>query len=327
MRNLKLKWYKNCWHAVWADNGTQRASLGTTDEAEAQRKFVEFKDRVHRASRPPEPTLGEIMDGYIKNRESVGKDAQRMLYSKSAMATLMPLRPEHLTEEEVRDYVEMRQGQGRSPSTINTELGYLRSALIKAARTKWIDKAPFIQMPPKSLPRDRWLERDEAGRLIDGARMAHVRLFIIIALHTAARTAAILDLEWDRVDLERGRIDFNPKLRPITKKKRAIVPINKTLLAALAASKPGALTQFVIEYNGDRVLSVKKGFGNAVQRAGLAGVSPHTLRHTAATWMAQGGTRMRDIAAFLGHDDERTTAKVYAHHHPDYLKGAANALE
>jgi integrase len=326
MRNLRLGIFRGKYCAIWTDGNTRRASLGTADEAEAQRKFAEWKNSIHLASRPSEPTLGEIMDAYIANRQAAGKDTSRVAYSKAAMAGLMPLRPEHLTDEQVRAYIAMRAGQGRTGSTINTELGYLRSALIRAARTNWIDKAPFIAMPPKSPPRDRWLERGEADQLIAGAGMAHIRLFVIVALHSAARSAAILDLEWGRVDLTRGRIDFNPKLRPITKKRRAIVPINDTLMAALTAARPAARTQFVIEYKDARVLSVKKGFGNAVQRAGLVGDSPHTLRHTAATWMSQAGVSMRDIAAFLGHDDERTTAKVYAHHHPDYQKGAADAL-
>lgn len=54
--------------------------------------------------------------------------------------------------------------------------------------------------------------------------------------------------------------------------------------------------------------------------------TPHTLRHTAGTWMAQGGVDLWKIAGWLGHSVERTT-ELYAHHHPDYLTDAADALE
>ena len=48
-------------------------------------------------------------------------------------------------------------------------------------------------------------------------------------------------------------------------------------------------------------------FGTACQRAGIAGVSPHTLRHTCGTWMAQRGVALHMIGGWLGHTDTRTT--------------------
>ena len=68
------------------------------------------------------------------------------------------------------------------------------------------------------------------------------------------------------------------------------------------------------------------GFILACQRAGLEGVTPHTLRHTAATWMAQAGTDLFAVAGFLG-QNPMTTVRVYAKHSPDYLKKALAALE
>jgi len=60
-------------------------------------------------------------------------------------------------------------------------------------------------------------------------------------------------------------------------------------------------------------------------RAGLTGVSPHTLRHTCGTWMAQKGISLFKIGGWLGHTDSRTT-KLYAHHHPDHLQDALESL-
>lgn len=59
--------------------------------------------------------------------------------------------------------------------------------------------------------------------------------------------------------------------------------------------------------------------------AHLEGVTPHTLRHTAATWMVAGGVPLGEVARYLG-DSERTTERVYAKHSPDYLRGAARVL-
>lgn len=54
--------------------------------------------------------------------------------------------------------------------------------------------------------------------------------------------------------------------------------------------------------------------------------TPNTLRHTAGTWMAQGGVDLWKIAGWLGHSIERTT-ELYAHHHPDYLGEGSAVLE
>ena len=60
--------------------------------------------------------------------------------------------------------------------------------------------------------------------------------------------------------------------------------------------------------------------------SGLKGrISPHTLRHTAATWLMQIGVSTWEAAGFLGMS-EKTLRDVYGHHHPDYLHGAAHAI-
>jgi integrase len=111
-------------------------------------------------------------------------------------------------------------------------------------------------------------------------------------------------------------------------------------LEVLAAAEDVALTDWVIEHAGKPVGSVKKAFARAAIRAGFkeqvgetedgqpiwkATVSPHTLRHTAATWMIQDGVETREVARYLG-DTEKMVERVYGHHAPDYLKRAAAAL-
>jgi integrase len=60
------------------------------------------------------------------------------------------------------------------------------------------------------------------------------------------------------------------------------------------------------------------------RRAGLKDVTPHTLRHTAATWKAQSRVPLWEAAGFLGMSRE-TLEKVYGHHDPDHLRAAAEA--
>ena len=78
-----------------------------------------------------------------------------------------------------------------------------------------------------------------------------------------------------------------------------------------------------MEFNGKPVGSVKKGFRRAVGLAVLSGkVTPHTLRHTAATWLMQRGVPMWEAAGFPGMSAEALLG-TYGHRHPDFLHGAA----
>ncbi len=153
----------------------------------------------------------------------------------------------------------------------------------------------------------------------------HVRLFVVLAITTGARAGAILDLTWDRVDLDRRLIDFNPVRRERTTKGRGVVPINARAHEALIAAKPGAMTDYVIEWGGEQIGSIKKGLQRASARSGVYCTS-HVLRHTAAVWMAEAGTPMSEIAQYLGHANSQTTERVYARYSPDYLRGASEAL-
>ena len=74
------------------------------------------------------------------------------------------------------------------------------------------------------------------------------------------------------------------------------------------------------------VKPVKTGFKHAVSLAGLWGkVTPHTLRHTAATWLMQRGVPIWQAAGYLGMSAEMIE-RTYGHHHPDYMRAAAQAI-
>jgi integrase len=209
--------------------------------------------------------------------------------------------------------------------TIRREITVLRAALSWSERERWIAEKPYVEMPPKPPPRDRWLTRADVDSLIHAARSAHIRLFIVLAYHTAARTGAILDLTWDRVDMDRRLIAYAKPGRRETKKRRATVPINTAALAELQGSFSGATSDYVIEYRGRKVESVHTGFRRACKEAGIADCSPHVLRHTAASHMVMAGVPLAEVARMLG-DSEAMVERVYGKHSPDYLRRAADAL-
>jgi integrase len=216
-------------------------------------------------------------------------------------------------------------------ATAAKELSTLRAALRWAVRNGYLAATPAVELPPKQPGRDRWLTRSEAARLLWESRRepktrGHLPLFILIALYTGARQAAILGLRWTQVDLVAGRIDFNEPGRPRTNKRRPVIPIPRGLLWFLQKAQARARSRWVISYQGEQIKRIRRGFDAAARRARLGGVTRHTLRHTCGTWLAQAGVDPHQIAGWLGHSSTRTT-ELYAHHHPAYLDAARKALE
>lgn len=336
--NFKLV-QRGAWFYVrWFENGRkQRVSLGTQDRREAQRKLKQFTAGYGTPEPPAQPTISAILAGYLEDREGQVASLETLKTCCRALERhLGDLEPAHLTVERCRAYVKERGREGhmvgprgarrRKPTSIGTairDLVTLRAALDWATRKKWIADKPYVEIPPSPPPRNRWLTRDEARRLIDAALEPHVKAFLMLALHTAARTGAILELRWQAIDLERGLIDFGPGAAT---KQRSFVPINSELLPILLKANQLATTEHVIEYRGRPVASVKTGTRAAARRAGLPGVTPHLLRHTAATWAALAGIPMDQIARLLGHKNQALTARVYAKYSPDYLRAAVGAL-
>lgn len=218
-------------------------------------------------------------------------------------------------------YAARRRLAGMSDATILKENNVVRQGLNWRGATGARFEAPSA--PP---PRDRHLTEDEYRRLLGGCVQPHVRLFTALAISTAGRKSAILELTWDRVDFDRGMIRLGV-IGERNRKGRAVVPMTDSLRRELVEARQAAQTPYVVEFAGKRVLDIKKGFAAAVARAGLTNVTPHDLRHTAAVWMAEGGVSMAEIAQFLGHSDESVTFRVYARFSPNHLRKAASSLE
>lgn len=140
------------------------------------------------------------------------------------------LEPRHITKQLVKDYVTLRQHQNKKPWTIHTELSHLRSTL----KFRKEDASSIVlQTPP---PKHLYLTKDEAKRFIAACVYPHIRVFVYLAIGTGGRTQALLDLTWDRVDLDRKLIDLRTSEQKDYHKGRAIVPINNQLLTVRFSS-------------------------------------------------------------------------------------------
>lgn len=294
---------------------------------DAQRELSKFvKNREILFARELK-AVAEIVDLYIKDRKKNGKPTDKQEFSWKALKPFFGhLCPDDIDKDLCDAYRDHRLALGRKEGTIWTELSVLRAALNWGVKAKKLKQAPFIWLNEQPPPKERHLTREEADKFNLELKMPHLKLFVQLALGTAARAGALFELRWDKIDWNRRQIDLRAAGAE-TNKRRAIVPINDTLLAALQEAQKAALTGYVVEWAGDRVRTVKGAFKRAAERAGLEDVTPHTLRHTAAVWMAEAGIAMSVISQYLGHSSTKVTERVYARYSPTFLREAAAALE
>lgn len=319
MPDYQLVCYRGIWCVYWRENGRpRRNSLHTRDRAEAERQFAAVLAKLQEPKRPKLITVADCLAAYF--------EAKPQVYPRpSLFRHFGQMLPDAIDEPVCRAFAKQRNA---APATIHTEMGILRSALIHAQRISWLVKAPFIWMPPSGEPRDRWLSHEEAARLVAACELPHLKLYVTIALHTGARPGAILDLTWEQILWDRGQINFNPPGRARTHKGRPLVNMTAEVRDALEAARDAKNKAgvYVVSWGRKQVKSVKRAFAAACVKAKLEDVTPHTLRHTAATWMAERGVAMRQISIQLGHSSTEVTERVYAKHSPGYLKDATDAL-
>ena len=352
---LRFSARRGCFYICWTERGSDRQrSAGTADRREAENALADFIRSRGQAGRPRDPSevlITDILGDYASERGPDTSAPWRIAAAVKPLARFWEgFFVAGVTRETCRAYARAR---GRSAGTIRRELGVLRAGINHAHREGRITRIVAVHLPERPPSRDRWLTRSEAARLVAGSLGYHfvaysdvgtrkekwrvwdrarayprlyLPLFVLIGLYAGARKEAILSLRWAQVDLEAGRIDFNTPGARRTNKRRARIPVAGKLLGHLRRARlRGTEMGFVVSENGKRLGDIKRGFASACRRAGLSGVSPHVLRHTCATWLMQGGVPMWEAAGFLGMTRE-TLEQVYGHHHPDYLRGAAEAL-
>ena len=193
----------------WEDGAAKRVSCGTKLEEEAREFLASFIAGRSAEPIPKVVTIGAILDAYALDR--VPRDGEPRVHAPATLLYAVTNLGRHLAylpvdlfgKVQARQYCQSRRTepqrgrsaayrkQGLANGTLNRELGILRAAFAWAVREKWLADAPHVERPPPSPARERWLTTDEAGALLDACTRDYQRLFIAIALYTAARTTAI----------------------------------------------------------------------------------------------------------------------------------------
>lgn len=251
------------------------------------------------------------------------------------------------THRDFRRFLSSLAGAGYAKTTVNRRLSAVRSFYSWLVRQGVIDSNPaaVVSSPKLPKPLPHVLSQDDVSKLLataDTSTPAGLRDAAMVELLYAsgARIGELSSLDVDGVDFSGQSVRLYGK-----GSKERIVPLYRAALAALDAymfrGRPVLLARgakgltdvqaadarraLFINSKGSRMSerSLRARFDRLLTQAGLSGMaSPHTMRHTFATEVLEGGADLRSVQEMLGHASLSTT-QIYTHLTPERLREAS----
>lgn len=304
--------------------GFVRTGCPEADRANAEKALGQYIGQKHTPKPSSDPLLADMLVAYGKEHIVHTKSAQNVSYNISNLAKWWgDKRLSAVTAKNCRAYAASKTAGGarRDLETLRAAMGYWHREYGP------LPVMPAVILPKKSPPRDRWLTRGEAAALLWAARHTpHLARFIIIGLYTGSRSGAIRAAKWSWVDFSASQMRRRASGEAEDSRKRTpMVRLHPRLLAHLRRwwrLDGNRKSLPIVHYHGQPVKKLRRSWDSAAKRAGLDDVTPHTLRHTKATWLMHDKVDFWQAAGFLGMTVEMLQ-RTYGHHHPDWMKEAA----
>jgi integrase/recombinase XerD len=252
-----------------------------------------------------------------------GHDVSRLV---SFATSLGRVAPGELTTRDLRDFVLVVKDLGLSASSIARNLSAIRTyfGFLVGENLIVADPSERIQSPRAGRTLPDVLSPAEIGALLDGIGLENAlawrdRAMLEFAYASGVRVSELTGLEIRRLHLAEGFATVIGK-----GSKQRLVPVGRSATAALAMYLRETRPRIERGQGQGRVflnargrpisrMGVWKILRAHVAAAGIAKpVSPHTLRHSFATHLLEGGADLVAVQEMLGHADI-TTTQIYTH--------------
>lgn len=264
--------------------------------------------------------------------DAYGRDTDRL---EAFLLSRGVRRPGAADAVDIREFTYHLRDQGLAPSSIRRTLSAVRTYFGFLLAEGLVSSDPTEQVePPKTWQRlPNVLSHEQVERLLEAPDPGHRlywrdRALLEFSYASGVRVSELTGLKVRDVDLEEGFATVYGK-----GSKERLVPVGGAAVRAIRVylrelrprleqgggrgegalflnARGGALTR----------MGVWKILRKHVERAGIEGrVSPHTLRHTFATHLLEGGADLAAVQEMLGHADISTT-QIYTHVDRDYLR-------
>lgn len=338
---MSIKWRKNT-------DGTKTAYLDITipgceriresagirsDEPDAQRRAKEYHDqrraelwRQARLGERPRYQWDQAVVRWLKEKQhkrSINKDIEHLRWLDIHLRGVWL---DMIDRDHIERILQVKESTGVSNATVNRFASLIR-AILRAACLEWgwLDSVPKVRMRKEGDGRITWAMREEADLLLQEliSTAPHLHDAAEFALTTGLREQNVCRLTWDQVNMDAAVLYVYT-----TKNGRALgTPLNSEALAVLRRNR-GKHPVNVFTYHGKPLTRLNNhAFRKAVARwmssmdrvpDRLHGFNWHSLRHTWASWMAQGGCPL-DRLQQLGGWQKMDMVQRYAHFSVSHL--------
>ncbi|MBI3007563.1 MAG: site-specific integrase [candidate division NC10 bacterium] len=319
----------NIWWAQYYVNGARRReSTGTESQAEA-RRFLKLREGAVGKGAPIAPRLDRILYDELAAdlRQHYRTSGRRSLEEVEARLVHVDRffrgwRAGAIGPANITAYVEQRQKKADpkdwvpSNRTINIELALLKRMLRLAYENGKLLRVPTIKMLKEAPPRQGFFGEIEF-LAVQAQLPEHLRPAAAFAYKTGWRKEEVLGLTWDRVDLQKGIVRLDPGSTKNGDGRTVVLPGDIRLVlqqqwekarAFVLALNPdatpcnvAAAVPWAFHHGGRRILSLRKAWASACEKAKVPGRLFHDLRRTAVRNMVRAGIPERVAMAISGH--------------------------
>ena len=196
----------------------------------------------------------------------------------------------------------------KSKSTMRSTYFALKFFYENVLNKSFEEKLPLAR---KSLKLPMVLSKEEINKMVESTNNIKHKLVVMFLYYAGLRLDEARNLKWQDIDFDREIIH----LKTAKGDKERIVFLHKKLtdmLKIYGINKEGPIfvSQRDEKYNKRTIQQIVK---SASKKVGIKkNVTPHTLRHSFATHLLEGGADIRYIQQLLGHKDLKTT-QIYTH--------------
>lgn len=225
---------------------------------------------------------------------------------------IFPKKAEEIADADIHRYlVYLAECKGVGISSQNQAINSIKFYLERVNRGE--RKVYYVDRPRPDWKLPTVLSEEEIQRLFFEVKNVKHRCILFILYSGGLRMSELLSLRWEDLDADRGVI----YLRNAKGKKDRITLLSRVAYEYLTHYKEAYQPETWLFEGPDKAQyssrSVNHIIKRAVKKAGInKRVSAHTLRHSFATHMLEGGTDLRYIQTLLGHESSRTTER-YTH--------------
>lgn len=234
---------------------------------------------------------------------------------------------------------------GVSTRMVALSVLHLRQALSYAVQAGYLGHNPAIGLKPLRHPHHEmkvWTPGEAKQFLATANEQSYSPLWHL-ALHTGMRKGELIGLQWDDLDLDRGRLSVRRTLsesgpgrepddtktgqsRTIDLDAGTVLLLKEHRLKARNSADPSG---YVLQTAAQTPLSpfnIIRAMDLLIERAGIPRIRFHDLRHTACSILLANNVPVHVVSRMLGHASAATTLRIYAHLMPGQGASAAETL-